>query len=373
MVCIVKRRYWALAALVAVMALVAPLMAMADTIKGDLTADHRDAEVSSDTVIQGDVRVSHGNATIKGKVDGQVWVSHGNLELSGEVSGDVHVDHGNAHAASTAKISGTLFADHTTVQKDDGAQVSSLVDGRGGTTPPAPPGTAPEAGGADVGGVHFGPDGITGPSFSIGPGGVHFPGFTAGPDGVQAPGFMAGPTGVHVGGFGHLADFWGFFNPVLTFFRWAALFAVGLVVIAIWPTPVENMVALLDSNPTRTFVAGLMALVVFLIGAVGLLITIIGIPLVLVLAIAFGLAWFAGYLALAIYLGHKLGNAFPQLSGNHPLFMPFLVGSIALALASFIPIVGPLVSAAAWLFAVGVVYQSFFGTAWPRLGHRTAN
>ena len=357
-----RRRWWAVAAIAGLLALLlVPALSLADTtIQGDIFRERKNAEVPAGVVVQGDVRVVRADAGIAGKVEGNVTVERGSLTVSGQVAGDVRVIRGTVKVTSTGKIDGTLFLERSSLDRETGAQISTVkTEDSGGDVVVGPEGVR-------AGGLQIGPEGIQGPGISIGPDGVHLPGLDIDPSGVRTPGMVIGPAGIDVGTWGGLGLLFGIFNPVFKFFKWAAVFALALAVVAIWPGPVKNLSLLIGEDPGRTFLAGLLATGVLILAALALLITIIGIPLAMVLLFAAWIAYFFGYVSLSVYLGHKLGETVPALKGSDASpFLPLLVGSLALTIAGLVPVIGWLVGMASWLFAIGVVYQSRFGLSWP--------
>jgi hypothetical protein len=149
---------------------------------------------------------------------------------------------------------------------------------------------------------------------------------------------------------------------VLGFVGWlfAALAFTACAVLAavIAPRKLAAAARRIGQTPGRAFVYGIVSLPVFFVLCVVLAVTIIGIPLLLLLAPAYLAVLFAGALVAAFFLGtrilmftgrYRVGNA-----------MAAVVGALILAGTTFIPILGDLILYALCLLGTGAVIMAIF-------------
>jgi len=149
---------------------------------------------------------------------------------------------------------------------------------------------------------------------------------------------------------------------VLGFIGWlfAALAFTACAVLAavVAPRPLAAAARRVGEMPGRAFVYGIVSLPVFFVLCVVLAVTIIGIPLLLLLAPAYLAVLFAGALVASYFLGtrilmftgrYRVGNA-----------MAAVVGALILAATTFIPILGDLILYALCLLGTGAVIMAIF-------------
>ncbi len=152
---------------------------------------------------------------------------------------------------------------------------------------------------------------------------------------------------------------------VFRVFYVAGLFALALVLWALAPRHVDVVVSTIAAEPARSALWGLTALVLLLPLVIVLSITIIGIPVALAVVLAAVLARFMGYVALSLFLGHRLtGAVCGGDAGLNPAWV-LLVGTVTIGVITAVPGVGWLVSLALTLVGTGAVLMSKFGTGRP--------
>jgi len=156
----------------------------------------------------------------------------------------------------------------------------------------------------------------------------------------------------------HLGPF-GLF-PSLALF--AVIYLLGLLGLRVWPERIRSVGHAMFEQPVRSFVVGFLCWLLLLPVVILLCISIVGIPLVPLLPVAMFLAVVMGFSALAL----RMGEAMPAGPGER--FVPpaaLGMGTIALLLVAFVPLLGLPVFFLVSLFALGAAVSSRFGRALP--------
>lgn len=143
-----------------------------------------------------------------------------------------------------------------------------------------------------------------------------------------------------------------------------ATILVGLLVAGLAARQVRLATGLISREPGRTFLVGLLAILVPPILAVIAFVTIIGIPASLgLLFVLWPFTAFIGYMVAAIWLGEWLLGR-----GNRtPAERPYLASIVGLAVAFVLGFI-PLITAVISIFGLGAVVLA----AWRTLRHRSA-
>jgi hypothetical protein len=129
---------------------------------------------------------------------------------------------------------------------------------------------------------------------------------------------------------------------------------------------------LISRDPFVTFLVGLLSVIAIPVGAVLLLVTVVGAPLGFgVLFAVLPLLAYAGYLVAAIWLGEwLLRRSGPRSEVERP-FLAAVIGVVILGLVGLVPIVG-LISTIASLLGFGALirlgYRALRGTPQPSVG-----
>ncbi len=142
-----------------------------------------------------------------------------------------------------------------------------------------------------------------------------------------------------------------------TLLRFAVLFVLGLLVLAVFPRRMEAVSSAMISGPWRSLAAGLLGSVAMPILAVLLAVTVIGIlliPVQLVLIMAGGVL---GITALTYYLGRVL----PLPPTRRTMVLELAAGTLVFAVVAEIPVLGAMVWVATWFLAFGAVLRTRFG------------
>lgn len=150
-------------------------------------------------------------------------------------------------------------------------------------------------------------------------------------------------------------------GPIGSFFGSLAVYLLvfffGIVAMALMPDRFDALRRTLVREPARAGLAGLLSLLVSAVAGLVLIITIIGIPAALALGVGFSLAVYAGWVAVA----SVIGAALPVQGLRGKPLLQFASGVGVLFAISFVPVVGGLLSAAAWFVGLGAVVMTRFG------------
>jgi len=142
------------------------------------------------------------------------------------------------------------------------------------------------------------------------------------------------------------------------------LVALGALLLLVMPKSTETMTDALIAEPWQALGYGALTAFVILFGGTILTLTICLIPMVIVAALAFGLAALTGWLALGYELGKRLASSVFKTTW-HPV-LSAVVGNLVLYIVArgleLIPCLGPFIVLMAILFGMGMVVVTLFGT-----------
>jgi len=135
---------------------------------------------------------------------------------------------------------------------------------------------------------------------------------------------------------------------------WAfSLLLAGLVLAFVFPKQLSGIGLTINQLPGKSFLWGIVGLILFPIGSVILLVTVIGIPLGLLLLTIFLWMVYFTQLTLGMFVGHRLFGIEGKKGWN--LFWGFAVGLIIVQALTFIPYVRFLVVVAGLIFGFGAI------------------
>lgn len=143
--------------------------------------------------------------------------------------------------------------------------------------------------------------------------------------------------------------------------KYVVFFLLGLLILAVAPARLDRVTASLSRSPVRDVLVGVLGTVAMPVLTVLLTVTIVGILLIPVQAIAILVAAILGYTALALLIGRALpfrperGTAVVQLA----------IGTALVVAISEIPFVGCMAMISAWFLVFGAVLRSRGGQATP--------
>lgn len=140
-----------------------------------------------------------------------------------------------------------------------------------------------------------------------------------------------------------------------------SLAANAVVVLAFLLFPVRMRLALdrVERHPGLAALAGAIAMMALVPIALVLLITIIGIPLIVLEVAALFAGLWIGTGALALLVGRRLCELVMPSSTPSPL-VALVLGLVVVSAAQIVPVVGWVVTALVWLVGLGATMLSFF-------------
>jgi len=255
---------------------------------------------------------------------------------AGEEARDVHAVGGNvtlhsgAEARDVVAVGGTV-----TLEAGSSARQAVAVGG----DVKVGPGASVEQDAISVGGrVQVDPSGDVGGQQTA----VSIPGITA-----------------LIGKFGHQAEEahsagWSLAGAVA---RYAVYLALALLLMLLFQRRVEVVGAAMAANPVKALLAGLLGLVAQPFLTVLLVVTLIGIPLVIVQVLGVLVAGVFGFTALAWWLGRQL----PVQLSRGAMVLQLALGMGIVFAATQIPVLGWLVWVSAVILTFGAVLRTRFG------------
>ncbi|MGI6035111.1 MAG: hypothetical protein ACOYCE_04845 [Limnochordia bacterium] len=136
-----------------------------------------------------------------------------------------------------------------------------------------------------------------------------------------------------------------------------AITALAVLLGALFPQALDNVAAAVGQQPGRSLLMGLLLALAFVPGMIFLILTIVGIPLIIVLFAVLVAAWMLGYSGVALFIGRRITG-----EGRLGMIVEVLVGVVLLSLVRFLPVFGWLLGLVAALFGLGAVLDTRFGT-----------
>jgi hypothetical protein len=134
------------------------------------------------------------------------------------------------------------------------------------------------------------------------------------------------------------------------------LFLLVALLLAVYRSGVEHISESVEKDTLRVFIIGLIASMLF----IPFVITIIGIPIVLILVL---LAKCLGYAGLILFVGRRFLQSINQNEANQ--YFQALAGVFLIEAVRFIPILGWCIGIVVFLFSLGAMLDSKFGTGRP--------
>jgi secretin/TonB-like protein len=139
--------------------------------------------------------------------------------------------------------------------------------------------------------------------------------------------------------------------------RYAVYLALSLLVVLLFQRRVEVVATSIENDPAKALLAGLLGLVAQPFLAILLIVTLVGIPLVLVQVLGVLVAGVFGFTALAWWLGRRL----PVRISRGAMVLQLALGMAIVFVATQIPVVGWLAWTAAVIITFGAVLRTRFG------------
>lgn len=303
-----------------------PAYAAEDRLVGDVVVGSGAVEPEVSTgagnvevhgLVRNYVRAGLGDVYVDGRVGGDIDAGLGDVKIEGSVGGDVHAEVGDVYV---------------------NAPVKGDVDvGRGDVT------LGPNA--AISGNLAFGSGEFTGEEDAV--------------EGAIVSEGMPSHFGESDG-----PDILGFVGWLFAALAFAACTVLAAVLA---PRPLAAAALRVEESPGRSFVYGLVSLPAFFVLCVVLAVSIVGIPILLLLAPAYLALLFCGALVAAFFLGsrvllvtgrYRVGNA-----------LAAVMGALILAATTLIPVLGDLILSALILLGTGAAILALFSRRRPRAAY----
>ena len=241
-------------------------------------------------------------------VNRNVAVLGGSVVIDGEVGGDVSVAGGSVVLSDTAVVNGNVRIAGGSVQRSGGATV------RGSFSQENNP---------------------------------RFPG---------APTIPILPRVPFIG----TRSFGGGFDFLHGVFSALAFAALGAVLVALFPAPVRRVSETVEHHFVPSVGVGCLTLIVAPFVSVALVITIIGIPVVVLLAFVGAAAWCFGWISIGALAGERILRAFN--ARNITPVLAVVIGVLVIALIAEVPFFGGIVWLLVGLLGLGAVILTRFGS-----------
>jgi hypothetical protein len=145
--------------------------------------------------------------------------------------------------------------------------------------------------------------------------------------------------------------------------QFAIYFALGLLIVALFPRRVDAVAASMVAHPVKAVLVGLLGTVAIPVLTVLLVVTVVGILLVPVQALAVIIAGILGFTALSFHIGRSL----PIHLERGTWVLQLAVGTAIVVVLTQIPVLGWLAFLSGWLLVFGAVLRSRFGGQGPVL------
>lgn len=288
-----------------------------------------------------------------GAIEPEVSTGAGNVAVHGQVINDVHSGLGDVYVLNGGKVGGDIDAGFGDVKIE--GPVGGNVHAEFGDVDV----NAPVKGNVDVGrgDVVLGPRAKVHGNLEFGSGR-----FTGDEDSVRGAIMSRGmASDFHESGGPDVLGFVGWIFASLAFAACTVLAAV------LAPRPLAAAARRAEESPGRSFVYGLVSLPVFFVLCVVLAVSIVGIPLLLLLAPAYLALVFCGALVAAFFLGRKL----LLITGRYRVgnALAAVVGALIFSATTLIPVLGDLLIYALSLLGTGAVILALFSRRGPRAAY----
>lgn len=152
------------------------------------------------------------------------------------------------------------------------------------------------------------------------------------------------------------ADFgpW-YLSPWLIALKFGGFLIVGLLLLTLFPRLRTSFPSLIARKPWQAPLAGFLALIAVPIGAVILMLTVIGLPLGIVTLLFYPVMIYAGQVLVAWAAGRLLADRVPGLREQNWAVL-FILGALITTVLTMVPVVGGVVAFAALLYGLGGLY-----------------
>ena len=263
-------------------------------------------DVTVNGTVEGDVRSGVGDVMVNGEVGGGIKAGSGDVEVNGPVGGDIDAGFGDVEI--NAPVDGDVEVGRGDVDLGPGGFVR--------------------------GGVHYGSGEFSGNREAV--------------EGTIRAGAM-GPDMDH--GMDHDWGGFGILDIVGWLFAATLFVACSVLVAVIAPGPLSAAARKADESPAMSLLFGVASVPAVVVLCVVLAVSIIGIPLLLLLAPAYLALVFFGALVAAFFVGRRVVFATGRYHVGNA--MAAVVGALILAVAYLIPVLGDIFLYGFALFGAG--------------------
>lgn len=290
-----------------------------------------------------------GDVTVERREEGEVFTAFGDVTVNGAVQGDVHSAFGDVYV--NERVEGRVNAGFGDITVR--APVAGEVDAGFGDVRVY----SSVGGGVDVdhGDVYLGPEAFVAGNLECGSGEIE--GNTNAVAGAIDARDMDfdGPSG---------RDILGAVGWILA----SAVFVACSVLAAVLaPRPLSAAARRAEETPGRSFLFGLASVPAAIVLSVVLVVSIVGAPLLLLLAPAYLALVFFGALVAAFFVGSKVVMVTGRYRAGNALAA--VVGALILAALTLIPLVGDLLLYALALLGTGAAILALFSRRRPFATH----
>ena len=263
-------------------------------------------DVTVNGTVEGDVRSGVGDVVVNGKVGGGIKAGSGDVEVNGPVGGDIDAGFGDVEI--NAPVDGDVEVGRGDVDLGPGGFVR--------------------------GGVHYGSGEFSGNREAV--------------EGTIRAGGME-PDMDH--GMDHDWGGFGILDIVSWLFAATLFVACSVLVAVLAPGPLTAAARKADESPAMSLLFGVASVPAVVVLCVVLAVSIIGIPLLLLLAPAYLALVFFGALVAAFFVGRRVIFAIGRYHVGNA--MAAVVGALILAVAYLIPVLGDIFLYGFALFGAG--------------------
>lgn len=140
-----------------------------------------------------------------------------------------------------------------------------------------------------------------------------------------------------------------------------AMLTLLVVLAALFPKQTDNILNKVEDEWLKSFGFGVLGLILIVPIIVGLIISLLGIPLIPIFILLVAAAYIMGFVAVAGCIGKRIFKAFKNKKVK-PLPLEVLLGAVVVILISWVPFIGWLIKLLIVLTGFGGVILTKFGT-----------
>ncbi len=293
--------------------------------------------------INGDLLVVGGQVDISGTVSDDIRAAGGNIQINGIVGKNISAAGGNINIGKSAVIGGNILTASGTLRVGGAVEREARAAARDMSVS-----------GRINGDVHFSGDNLS--IFKGAKVGGSLSARVKEKEHVDiSEGTVLGTVDISVREMRphqHILGFHPWFFWVKIFWT-ASLLVMGLALLFAFPKQLIGIGSTISQLPGKSFLWGLMGVILIPVISVLLLITIIGIPLGLLCLTVFAWVAYLTQLSLGVFLGQRLFGMEGKTRWNQ--FSAFAVGLLLVQALTFVPYVRPLVILAGLIFGFGAI------------------